>query len=104
MSDDLTELVDAEIFVEGAATPTDEQRLLKTLEGQKGIAELSITQGRLDIRYDPISITKDDIAHRVQAAGFRIKEVETAASSPVTDTLPPTAPPETAAGSDSPEQ
>ena len=85
MNDDLTEFVDAEIFVDGADDPVEEQRLGALLEGRKGIAELSIAHGRVDVRYDPTVVTKVDLVQLISAEGFKIKEVESAASSPITD-------------------
>lgn len=88
MSDELTEFVDAEIFVTGADDPAEEKRLLSSLEGHEGVAKVAIAQGRVDVHYDPTAITKAELAKRIEAEGFKIKEMETAASSPIVDTLP----------------
>ena len=84
MSDALTELIDAEFFVEGADTPTGEQRLRDALQ-HDGIDELTVAHGRVDIRYDPITVNKAEFIHIIEAAGFRVNHVETAATSPVVD-------------------
>jgi hypothetical protein len=89
MSDELTELVDAEIFVDGAEDPGEEQRLLALLDGHAGIAELAIAHGRVDVRYDPIAVNKAEIVRIIGAAGFKVTEVESAAASPITDSEMP---------------
>ena len=85
MSDELTEFVDAEIFVEGAKEPGEEQRLGSLLDGHAGIAELAIAHGRVDVRYDPTVVTKADLVEIISAGGFKVGEVDSAASSPITD-------------------
>lgn len=85
MSDNLTEFVDAEIFVSGADSPTDEKKLLAVLENVAGIEESKMAHGRVDVHYDPTKVTKIEISQKIEAAGYRITDVEAAASSPLTD-------------------
>jgi copper chaperone CopZ len=85
MGDELTEFVDVEIFLHGTIAPADQQEVVRALEQFSGIAMLQIMPSRVDVRYDPISVTKHEIVQRLEMAGFRIKKVEAAASSPMTD-------------------
>ena len=85
MSDNLTEFVDAEIFVSDAESPSDEQKLLAALEDVPGIADSKIAHGRIDLHYDPITVTKAEIIKKIEAAGYKVTNVEAAASSPLTD-------------------
>lgn len=84
-SDNLKVLVDAEIFIDGEMTPADEQKLRDMLEQIPGVSEFSIAHRRVDVRYDPISVTKKEIAQQIEGAGYRVSEVEAAAASPIVD-------------------
>lgn len=85
MDENLTEFMDAEIFVTGADAPAGEEKLLEALKGVPGIAEVKISGGRVDIHYDPIAVTKKELGQTIEAAGFPVKEIDVAASSPITD-------------------
>lgn len=85
MNESLTEFMDAEFLVTGAETPVDESRLLAALVEVSGIVDTKISQGRVDVHYDPIAVSKKEVRQRIEGAGFRIKEEEAAAASPLTD-------------------
>lgn len=87
MSDALTEFVDAEIFVEGLETPTEEKRLQDELARIDGIAESHIAHGRVDLHYNPIAVTKTEISQRIEKKGFHVTAVEAAPSSPIVDSF-----------------
>ena len=84
-SDSLIEFVDAEIFVDGAKSPADEEKLRSALDHIPGITDLTIAHGRVDVRYDPMSVVMKEIAQRIEDAGYRISAVQSAPSSPVTN-------------------
>lgn len=88
-SDSLTEFMDAEFVVGQATSPADEEKLRSALGPMPGIVDLTIAHGRVDVRYDPMSVTKKEIAQRIEAAGYRISDVQTAPASPVTDMIVP---------------
>ena len=85
MHEELTEFVDAELFVDGVGDPASEKKLLDALAEVEGVADTKLNDGRVDVRYDPVSINKVQICQRLTAAGFTVKEVETAPSSPIVD-------------------
>jgi copper chaperone CopZ len=90
MSEDLTEYVDAEFSVDGADSAVAEQRILTALEAVSGIAESRVLHGKVEVHYDPTTVTKKEIGEKIEAAGFHITEVEAAPASPIVDLNLPT--------------
>jgi hypothetical protein len=81
----LHEYVDAEFTVAGLESPGREKELCDALEKLPGLANLSISHGRVMAHYEPVLLSRKYLEEAIQRAGFQISETHAAASSPVTD-------------------
>ncbi len=81
------EYIDAEFAIEGLASPVDEQKLLQAFAGREGIRSMTISGAKLTVEYEPVFIHKTQIVAAIQAAGFRVGDVESAPASPIVDAI-----------------
>ena len=81
----LHEYIDAEIAIESLTTPTQEKALYAALEGLNGVHNVSIKEGKVSVKYEPVCVTEQEIVAAIQSAGFRIADQQSAPSSPLTD-------------------
>ena len=81
------EYIDAEISVAGIDGPADERTLGEALGKLEGIRDFSLSEGKLDLEYEPVLVTKAEIEEAIARAGFRVAEVETGQASAITDAL-----------------
>src|SRR5438045_9671238 len=81
----LHEYIDAEIAIERLTTPTQEKALYAALEGLNGVHNVSIKEGKVSVKYEPVCVTEQEIVAAIQSAGFRVADQQSAPSSPLTD-------------------
>lgn len=81
------EYIDAELTVEGLASPMDEQKLLQAFADRQGIRRMTISGQKLILEYEPVFIHRSQIVSTINAAGFRVAEVESAPASPIVDAI-----------------
>jgi copper chaperone CopZ len=83
----LHEFVDAEFAVIDLESPSKEKALQDTLKTLPGLESLSISHGKVTVRYEPVRLSRKQIEEAIQRAGFQISEAEAVASSPLTEAL-----------------
>jgi len=81
----LHEYIDAEVAVDALETPGQEKALYAALQRLPGVENMSIADGKVALRYEPVRITKAKLIQAIQGAGFRTNEVELGSASPLTD-------------------
>ena len=81
----LHEYVDAEFTVEGLESPSREKALRDALEKLPGLESLSMSHGKVMAHYEPVLLSKKQLADAIQRAGFEISETHSTASSPLAD-------------------
>jgi hypothetical protein len=79
--------IDADFTIEGLASPVDEQKLLQAFTGREGIRSLTLSGSKLMVEYEPVYIHKTQIVAAIQAAGFRVGDVESAPASPIVEAI-----------------
>ena len=68
----LHEYIDAEIAIESLTTPTQEKALYTALDGLNGVHNVSIKEGKVSVKYEPVCVTEQEIVAAIQSAGFRV--------------------------------
>jgi copper chaperone CopZ len=81
------EYIDAEISVTGLNGPADEKTLTDALGKLQGVQDVSLSNGKVLLEYEPVQITKAEIEKAIVQAGFQVSEVETGQASAITDAL-----------------
>lgn len=81
------EYIDAELAIEGLASPVDEQKLLQAFTGREGIRSMTLSGSKLMVEYEPVFIHKTQIVAAIQTAGFRVGGVESAPASPIVEAI-----------------
>jgi hypothetical protein len=65
----------------------EEQQLLEAFAGREGIKSMSISGKKLVVEYEPVYIHKTQIVATINAAGFRVADVESAPASPIVEAM-----------------
>ena len=81
----LHEYIDAEISLDPLATPPQEKILHISLERLPGVKNVTIVDGKVAVRYEPVQVTKRELVQAIQSAGFHTTEVESGSASSLTD-------------------
>jgi len=81
----LHEYIDATIFIESLTTPAQEKALYAALDELNGVHNVSIKEGKVWVKYEPVCVTEQEIVAAIQSAGFRVADQQSAPSSPLTD-------------------
>ncbi len=81
----LHEYIDAAIHLRKPGSPAQEQVLRDSLAKQKGVQDLGIARDKVSVNYEPLFLTEKEIISAVERAGFKIKDAQVTASSPLTD-------------------
>jgi hypothetical protein len=81
------EYIDADFTVEGLASAVEEQKLLQAFAGREGIKSMTISGPKVMVEYEPVYIHKTQIVAEINAAGFRVAEVESVPASPIVDAI-----------------
>ena len=81
------DFIDAEFSIEGLASAVDEQKLLDAFAGREGIKSMTLLGQKLVVEYEPVFIHKTQIVAAIDAAGFRVAEIESAPASPIVEAI-----------------
>ena len=77
--------MDTEMTFEGTGSPSEHQKIEAALAHLPGVGSLSFVRDRVAIRHDPEVATNAQFLELMSQAGFKVTEVHTASSDPVSD-------------------